>query len=68
MNNLTVIYDLASGFWTGKPWLVIREEGTTAVASFRTDGEAFDFIADEEPASQVAPASAQEPASPDTPP
>jgi hypothetical protein len=67
MNELTVIYDLASGFWTGKPWLVIREEGTTAVASFRTDGEAFDFIA-EDSASQAAPASAPAPASPDTPP
>lgn len=44
---LTVCHDEAAGFWTGKPWLVIDEEGEPAVASFKTDGEALDFIAEE---------------------
>lgn len=45
---LQVVHDEASGFWTGRPWLVIAEEGTPAVASFKTDGEAFGYVEDEE--------------------
>lgn len=44
--KLQVVHDEASGFWTGKPWLVIAEEGEPATASFKTDREAFDFVDD----------------------
>lgn len=46
--KLTVIHDEASGFWTGKPWLVIDQEDQPAVAAFKTDLEAFDFVDEEQ--------------------
>ncbi len=42
--SLLIVEDEASGYWFGTPWLVIREEGEPAIASFKTDGEAFDFV------------------------
>ena len=48
MKKLSVCHDEAHGFWTGKPWLVIREEGEPAVAAFKTDREAFDYIEEQE--------------------
>ena len=49
-SKLQVVHDEASGFWTGFPWLVIREEGEPAIAAFKTDGEAFDFVDESEEA------------------
>ncbi len=39
-----IVEDEASGFWTGKPWLVILEDGEPALGSFKTEGEAFEFV------------------------
>jgi hypothetical protein len=44
--NLTVSHDEAHGFWTGRGWLVIDADrpDEPAVAAFKTDAEAFDYV------------------------
>ncbi len=43
MQKPFIVEDEASDFWFGRPWLVMLEDGEPALASFRTDAEAFEF-------------------------
>ena len=47
MPDLQVVHDDAAGYWTGKPWLVIDHEDQPALASFKTEAEAVEFIEQE---------------------
>lgn len=44
---MKIIYDESSGFWTGKPYLVINDDGDPTLASFANEGDAKSFVRDE---------------------
>jgi hypothetical protein len=43
-----VIYSDSSDYWTGRGWLVVEDEGESALASFETKEEADKYVKDNE--------------------
>jgi hypothetical protein len=41
---MEIIYDPQSEYWSGQGWLVIKQEGEPAIASFKTKTEAEQFV------------------------
>ena len=44
---MQIIYDQQHEYWTGHGWLVIKDDGEPAIASFKTEEEAKAFLAEE---------------------
>lgn len=44
---MKIIYNEASGFWLGKPWLVVEDDGEVAKGTFTTKEEAEEFLREE---------------------